>query len=177
MIDQKMIKNSKKSIKELNDILNQHKSLLKSIDNKSSILLAICSINFGIVISLFEKIKWYFIFSILFLLVLVLIMLIISIYPRTKNLKKYECKDIIYFDSVNEYFNSIKDRFCKNKIFNKDDYYFFQKNISKDSLIAQIIRICQIISIKYFFQKIAIYILSLSIFLFVFFVLLNFLIF
>lgn len=162
----------KNRIEKLMEILNQHKSLLKSIDNKSSILLAICSILIVAITTFISYLKWYFVFANLFIFFIVLILLIISIFPRDKPLKGTKSNDILYFGSINKH--------CKNKKNDKSDSNnyeidFFLKEISKNSIIEQMIRICQIISVKYLFQKISIIVLSLNIFLFVIFMLIGFL--
>lgn len=162
--------------KELLEMLNQHKILLNNIDNKSSILLSICSILMVAVTSSLYYIKWFFVLFILLLLAIVLFFLIISIFPRDKNWKYSSTNDSLYFGSINKYIKNNKN-IAKNKKITKDDLHFFKNKITDISIIEQLIRICEIISIKYKWQKISIYMLSISIFIFIVFLFINFLIF
>lgn len=168
-----MKKINKNSKKELLEILNQHKALLKNIDNKSSILLAVCSILFASITSLVNYLKWYFLFIILFILVLIIILLIISIYPRDKNLNISKSNDILYFGSIIKHYKNKENNYSTNGIDDKNKE-FFNKKISRESIIEQLIRICQIIGIKYILQKISIIILCLNFLLFIIFLFINF---
>lgn len=146
--------------------LNHHKSLLASIDQKSSILLAICSILVVAISSSLYYLEWWSYVPILLFLVFTLFLLVCSIYPRTKNsnLSTSE-KNTLYFDDINKYRLRNSERISKKGL-NDTDIFFFTKKLDDEFIIEQIMRTCQIIKVKYLFQKISIFTLVFAISLF-----------
>ena len=147
--------------KMLLEILKQHKELLFNIDNKSSVLLPVCSILFVVVTSIANyQLKCCFILTISSLIIS-LCLLVWSIFPRTKNIKiPQTINNFLYFDDINKYWKNNKKRIVKNGFGNID--FEFYMDIKDEWIMEQIFRICQIIKIKYCCQKISIVFMGFS---------------
>lgn len=144
-----------KDTKKYEELLNIYKGQIKSIDNKSSVLIGIISILIASLFSIINILDFWSWITILVLFVITILILLSSLFPYIWSLKyKKNKNNLLHFISI-------------SKNYKKD---IWDIEISIDDYKNQIFTLCKLIHIKYIMQIISICILALSIILLVIFI-------